>query len=296
MAKLPEPADPTLQAVDDAMELEQNSKPRAHLGASQIGDPCNRKLWYSFRWARWPLFYAGTLKLFDDGHRSESIMADRLRRLPELDLHTETPDGHQYRFSDHGGHFAGSVDGLVLGLLQAPKTPHIWEHKCVNDKKFALLNKLKLEKGEKQALAHWDAVYYAQAQVYMHYFQMDRHYLTCATPGTRDVTSVRTNYNADHALPLVQKAKDIIASDAMPTRITDRKDDHRCKFCTFLEVCHYDHEVAENCRTCKHGRPVNSGWHCGLHDQPLDYDAQYEGCENWWPIEGLRSLSGKEAA
>lgn len=291
MAKLPEPKDPTLQAVDDAMQIMLSEAPRTHLGASQIGDPCMRKLWYGFRWTAQAVFPAATLARFQDGHRSEDIMAERLRWVNEVELHTMTEGGHQYRFTDCGGHFAGSVDGLIRGLIQAPKTPHIWEHKCVNEKKFAKLDKLKAEKGEKQALLHWDAVYYAQAQVYMHYFSLTRHYLTVATPGTRDVTSCRTDYDASAAMGYIAKAEQIIASDAPPTRLTEKKDDFRCKWCSYIEQCHYDGLVAENCRTCRFSKPVDGGWHCGKHSEMLTPEAQYLGCADFQPIDGVQTLT-----
>lgn len=292
MAKLPEPKDPTLEAVATEYEIQRNEPPRGHLGASMIGDPCARKLWYSFRWVANPAFDAATLARFDDGHRSEDIMAERLRLVREIELHTKDETGSQYRFKDHGEHFAGSVDGLIRGLLQAPATPHIWEHKCVNEKRFAQLEKLKIEHGEKGALAHWDAVYHAQAQVYMHYFAMTRHYLTVATPGTRAVTGCRTDYSPSQAMALIEKARSIIASDAPPVRLTERKDDHRCKFCSFQAQCHYGGLSAENCRTCRHSEPVDGGWRCNFHGGgmiPLDF--QRQGCSDYQPLPDLITLT-----
>lgn len=295
MAKLPKPDDPTLEAMKVELELALNHPPRGHLGASMIGDPCVRKLWYSFRWVSVTDFQFATLARFEDGHLSEDVMAERLRLVKELELHTEDEDGKQFRFTDFGGHFAGSADGLIRGLLQAPSTPHIWEHKCVNEKKFAKLNKLKDELGEKKALLEWDGVYYAQAQAYMHYFDMKRHYLTCATPGTRDVTSVRTEYHPSYALSLVNKAQGIIASSEPPTRLTEKKDDFRCKWCSFKEQCHFGMIVAENCRTCRFSEPVDGGWCCHEHRKMLDHERQRFGCERFSPIEGLKTLT-EEAA
>ncbi|MEO0437911.1 MAG: hypothetical protein AAF098_13480 [Pseudomonadota bacterium] len=296
MAKLPTPRDPTLEAMKVEVELALNHPPRGHLGASMIGDKCMRKLWYSFRWVSLTNFEFTTLSRFEDGHLSENVMAQRLRMVRELDLHTHAEGGEQFRFTDFGGHFAGSADGFVRGLLQAPKTPHIWEHKCVNEKKFAKLLKLKTEKGEKQALLEWDGIYYAQAQAYMHYFNMTRHYLTCATPGTRDVTSVRTEYNASYALSLVSKAQAIIASSEPPTRITEKKDDWRCNFCGYKEQCHFGMLASENCRTCRFSQPVDGGWYCHHHKKMLDHERQRDGCKRFLPIEGLSTLTEEVAA
>ena len=39
--------DPIVEAVDSSMVQEL---PRTHLGISQVGHPCERYLWLSFRW------------------------------------------------------------------------------------------------------------------------------------------------------------------------------------------------------------------------------------------------------
>lgn len=286
-------ADPTLVALDDAMEIEQNGKPRGHLGASMIGDKCHRKIWYSFRWVAAPHFDAATLRRFDDGHRSEDIMAARLRTVNGIELHTEAEDGKQYGFKDHGGHFAGSVDGVIRGLLQAPKTPHIWEHKCVGEKGFNKLQKLKETHGEKGALVEWNLTYYGQAQVYMHYFQLPRHYMTVNTAGSRDHTSVRTDYHQPHAESLINKAQAIIASDTPPTRITEQKDHWECKFCSFARQCHFAEAVSDNCRTCRHSEPVEGGWHCHKHNAPLGRNSQLMGCHEWEALDGFRGFGDR---
>lgn len=278
MAKLPEPQDPTLAAMDEAIERAQDTSRRPYLGASQIGDPCSRKLWYSFRWAAPVRFNAATLKRFEDGHRGEALMVERLSMVPGLMISTLAPDGRQWGISDHEGHFRGHCDGFVKGLLQAPRSAHVFEHKVCNETKQKKLAKLKAEKGEKEALSHWDPVYYAQAQIYMHYFKLDRHYLTCSSPGERETVSVRTDYEWKFADPLVQKAKDIITSDAPPTRLSDDPTHWLCKFCDYHSVCHDITPEAVNCRTCRHSFPdKDAAWSCTKHGA-LPIDKQRVGC------------------
>lgn len=278
MVALPELIDPTLVAVDQAIEEAQDSTPRPYLGASAIGDPCSRKLWYSLRWAAPKRFGASTLRRFEDGHRGEALMAARLRAVPGVILSTEADDGRQWGFEEHEGHFRGHCDGFIKGLLQAPKTPHVWEHKSCNEAKQKKLAKLKTEKGEKEALAHWDPIYHAQAQVYMHAFGMTRHYLTCSTPGERETVSVRTNYEPAFAQPLIEKAKDIIVSDRPPTRLSEDPTNYLCKWCDYHSVCHDLTPESINCRTCWHSFPDRAGaWSCNKYG-PLTIEAQREAC------------------
>src|SRR5690625_5842237 len=89
--------DPTLLAVDEQMEARQQSRFRPYLGMSAIGGPCDRRLWLEFRWADKPRFEARTLYMFDDGHRTEDLMAARLRMVPGITLHTVDPStGRQF--------------------------------------------------------------------------------------------------------------------------------------------------------------------------------------------------------
>lgn len=59
-----------VEAIDRHWEAAQTGD-RAHLGASQIGEPCERKLVYSFRHACKAKFDGRMLRLFDRGHREE---------------------------------------------------------------------------------------------------------------------------------------------------------------------------------------------------------------------------------
>jgi hypothetical protein len=166
------------------------------------------------------------------------LIAERLRLVPGIELWAHQPDGSQYGFEDLGGRFRGHIDGVIRGLLQAPKTPHVWENKSVNDKKFKLFQKAVAEKGEKNALKAWDPIYYAQAVIYMHYFDLTRHYLTVTTPGGRDITSCRTEANPPYAEALREKARRILNATEPPARVSDNPSWYECKYCAFWETCH----------------------------------------------------------
>ena len=281
MATIPLPADPTLEAVDAALVAAQDTTPRPYLGMSSIGHPCDRKLWFDFRWSVLRQFDAATIKRFEDGHRGESVQAQRLRMVSGIELHTERPDGKQYGFSLCGDHFKGHIDGAVLGLLQAPKTWHVWEHKQVGDTKFKALAKAISDVGEKAALAQWDGIYYGQAQLYMRCSGMDRHYLTCSTPGGRDTISVRTDADHEFADGLIARAMRIIDAAEPPQRISERPDWYQCKLCDYASICHQSAVPLPTCRSCAHVTPVADGaWHCARHGKALDVAEQKAGCQS----------------
>jgi hypothetical protein len=285
MAPIPKtaPPDPTLEAVDRAIEASENGQPfRPYLGVSEIGRECARALWYGFRWSSRKAFDAATIRRFQDGHRAEAIMIERLRSVPGITLWTEDPSGNgrQIGCVDLGGHLRGHLDGVILGLLQAPKTPHVWEHKATNEKKQAELAKLKAEKGEKQALQAWDATYYAQAMLYCQYQGLDRHYLTCDSPGSRSTVSVRTNANPEHARALIEKARRIITAQEPPARLSERPDWWACQWCQHKPICHEQAIPEVTCRTCAHATPELDGdgrWSCARFQCDINTDTQRAG-------------------
>lgn len=300
MAELPS-IDPTLQAADAALEARaRRGKHRPYLGMSAIGHPCSRRLWYGFRWARAPQFDAATLKRFEDGHRGEDLQAERLRLVEHLDLLTIDPaTGRQFAFVDHGGHFRGHADGLISGLLQAPKTRHVWEHKQVGEKKQAALQKAKREHGEKEALAAWDEIYYAQAVLYMACAGLDRHYLTCSTPGGRHTVSARTDADPEAAARLRDKARRIIEAVEPPARLSDQPEFYLCRWCEFSEICHGTELPEPTCRACCHATPELDGdgrWSCALWRDDIPESAQRAGCEHHAYIPALISYATLETA
>jgi hypothetical protein len=239
MVTIPPMPDFTLDALNRAREDEQyKEKRRQYLGASMIGDPCARKIWYEYNnYPRAPLS-AVALLAADSGYFAEDITAKRLNAIEGVTLFTKLPDGRQYNFEALQGRFKGHADGIIQGIIQAPKAQHVWEHKDKDHKKFADFQKKKKNHGEKRALQHWDERYFGQAQVLMHYLQIDRHYLTVSYAGARKYDSCRTEYQPEIAARYVDRAEKILEATQEPPRIRDEKDFFLCRFCEFKEVCH----------------------------------------------------------
>lgn len=280
---LPVRQDPTLQAADAALENRQRADPEAprpYLGASALGKACDRALWYAFRWAREARLSAKAIKTIADGHQGEALMAARLRAVPGITLWTESK-GEQIGFTDLNGHLRGHVDGVIVGLLQAPKTAHVWEHKQVNDKKFSRLKAL-TQSDEKAALEAWDGVYFIQAQLYMHYLALTRHYLTCSTPGGREQTSCRTDYQRETAEWAIERAERIIALERPPLRLSDNPDRLECRWCDFASICQGAEVAAVHCRTCAYSTPSLAAntppWRCERRALALTPIEQAHGC------------------
>lgn len=267
--------DPILEAIDAELERRQRGeRPRRYLGGSAIGDECERKLFYSFRWASPTVIGATGLKAIADGHATEALMIQRLQAVPGVELWVEE-GGSQIGFSDLGGHFQGNLDGIISHESVGTA---VWENKAVNVKKFEKLKKLKQDDPD-NALQKWDVTYFGQAQVYMHYLGIPLHYITVCTPGGRDAMSVVTEYNAQYAEQLIERAKRVVFGQRPAPRLSGDPSWFACKWCSHHAVCHGSALPQVNCRTCGHSTPTEGGaWRCELHDTILSDDEQHTGC------------------
>ena len=292
MAKIPnsDERDPTLEAADRAIEAEALlEKPRPYLGMSSLGEACSRKLWYRFRWVAREAFDAATLKRFADGFRTEDLVIQRLKKVPALTVIDRDPStGGQIGYSDVDGHVRGHVDGLIEGILQAPKTRHILEIKATALKKFAELQRIIRDYGQKAALRRWNPVYYGQGMLYAYYEGLNRHYTVVSTPGGRDWLGIRTEAYTPYALELRAKAERIVRVDTPPVRLSQTQDHFECRYCSFSDICHAAVPPQRNCRTCLRATPVARGqWHCARWDKLLTEDEQRQGCPVHLLLPGL---------
>jgi CRISPR/Cas system-associated exonuclease Cas4 (RecB family) len=112
------------------------------------------------------------------------------------------------------------------------------EVKASGQKKYDEFVKLRAEWGEKRTLERWNEGYYAQGQIYMRYFNLDRHYLVVALAGGRDMAACRTEFNPEYAERLVDKADRILQATSEPARVSDKPDFFQCRWCPFAKVCH----------------------------------------------------------
>lgn len=267
----------TLRLLDERLEREQDNGFRFHGGASRAGNECQRAFWYDFRWATAASFDAGTLRKFRSGHQDEDTIADELSSVVVL-------TGRQASFRD--GHLGGSVDGIIsAGLTEGQGESCIWEHKSVGEKYFEELERLAEERrasgDNEEILNSWRPQYFAQAQIYMHYFGLHRHFLTVSTGGARKLQVVITSYNKTAAEEYIDRAHETLSATDAPRRIGEW-DSFSCRFCTHAAVCHGNTEPHLSCRSCRFAIPTRDGnWTCAAHGRTLDEATQRVGCQVW---------------
>lgn len=291
MAALPEPVHTTVNMIYTAYENDADDGNRPHLGASLIGHACERYLWMTFRWVDSKKFPGRMLRLFETGQLEEQRVARNLRRIG-VDLHTETPDGHQWRVSDFGGHFGGSMDGAGVGFPEAPKTWAVWECKTSNTKGFKDLQSKGLQAAKPQ--------HYAQITIYCGYTGMDRALYTCVCKETDEIFTEWVHFDPVEFAKLKARAERVIRAAEPPMKISQDPSWFVCKMCDFHAHCHGEAAPQVNCRTCAHSTPEMDGdsrWTCSLADtSPVEIPTpiQRTGCSQHRYIPILLERFGQQ--
>ena len=256
--------------IDNAHESKPDL-PRAHMGASALGHPCDRWLWLSFRWAVQQKFTGRILRLFRRGQNEEATIVSDLRAIG-MDVRKDSSQ-HQVDFKSH---VSGSLDAIInSGVPEAPKSKHIAEFKTHSKKSFDALVKDGVEKSKPE--------HYIQMQVYMAGTKIDRALYVSVCKDDDRIYTERVRYDKAIAEKAIARGQRIALADRMPEPISADPSWYQCKFCPAHEFCHKTKTTKHvNCRTCAHSTAKeNSTWRCERHDAdniPVDY--QRTGCES----------------
>ena len=285
MAALPQSVvDPVADAIFAHYKAKYSTEPqRPYLGASAIGKPCLRQHWYSFRWSK-PAEFSGRLyRVFQSGHLQEPRIYDDLAAIGCSVYDLDPSTGKQWSFTEpvSGHHFKGNADGIVTGLPQAPKSPHVLEIKTASAKMFAEMQKSGVKKAKPE--------HYAQMQMYMKW-SIDlygengctRAIYIVVNKDTDDIYTERLEYDKDEAQAIIDKALAVITATEPPVGISQDPSWYECKFCDYHSICHGTDVPAPTCRSCAHATPEmdgNARWSCAEHKADLPVATQRTGCD-----------------
>ena len=267
--KLDTLADKIYQGIKDASD----NNPRHHLGASIIGHTCDRWLWLSFRWIMREDFNGRMLRLFRRGQDEERPLITDLKRIG-FDISEINPKTKkQWEFKD--GHFAGSMDGLILsGVPDAPGKRHVLEIKTHSKKSFDALEKDGVEKSK--------PMHFAQMQVYCGATETERALYVAVCKDDDRIYTERVRFDAEVYKYLVDRAQRIITSDRLPEPLSANPTWYECKFCAAYEFCHKQAIPQDvSCRSCSHVTFAREGLvTCGHWESEIPKENQFAGCDS----------------
>ncbi len=268
MAPIPKPVPSTIAAIDAHYVEQAEDWDSLGISVSLAGTECPRALFLEFRWASQPEPATGKRqRLFERGEDDEEKM---IRDLRAIGVEVW---GEQEKARALHGFVRGKLDGIALGLREAPKSTHVVECKSVNSSGFKAIVKHGVKKAK--------PLHHAQIQLYMHILGIDRgfYYVKCAD--TQEYWSERVEYDAAFCLRLLAKLERIIFSDTMPGRISENPESHLCRFCKHRDVCHGVVKPRVTCRSCIHFQPEHDGdchVSCQRWSKPLGISEQKDAC------------------
>lgn len=262
----------TLDAIDGALEISEPGRP--HLGMSDIGEADERRLWFRFRWSLPRRRSPRMARLLRLGHVIEREVADLLQ-LAGIKI-----IGAQEKAFFLGGHFGGSLDGVLLGVPEAPKTPHLWECKSANAKEFAKLKKA-------GSIYAWHPEYFLQAQNYMGAHDLKRCLFTVYCKDNSDIYVERIEVDKKIFSASLAKARRVITDPEPLASIYPSPNWFEAKFGELddpfnRKVYWGEATPAPNCRNCRFARPDIEGgtWYCWSKREHLTEARQRKGCRS----------------
>jgi len=233
--------------IDAALEAERAVvPPRAYLGGSRLGHPCERALQFEFAVApkdEGAGFDGQSLRIFAIGHALEDLAAGWLRGAG-FDLYTRKgnrPDGEQFGFSVAGGRIRGHVDGILAGgpALPGLAWPALWECKTMNARNW----RETVAKGVVIA----KPVYAAQIALYQAYMEgavagiaQNPALFTAINKDTAELHHELVPFDAALAQTMSDRAVRILqATDAgeLLPRIAREPEFHECRMCPWARRC-----------------------------------------------------------
>lgn len=228
------------------VHLSENKWARPHLGASQLGHPCDRFLWLSLRHVAVPESSKNgrVLRLFDSGNLQEP------RLLKDLSNIGVTVVGTQFNFRDNKcSIISGSCDGIAFGFEEYPNENVLLEFKTSNTKNF---NRLKDHGVKSDKFVH-----YVQMNIYMHWANLKHALYIVVCKETDEIYTEWVNYDDDCANIYLNRARKIVMATDIPEKLRDNKgrvnvNQFNCRFCDCRFVCHEHALPLVNCRTCYH--------------------------------------------
>ena len=271
------------------------------LGASQIGEECARKVWFTWRWADSGEPPDGRLfRLFRRGDIEEEIIAKDLEAAGITIMTVDPQTMKQWELTGIDDHFVCKLDGIAKGVPEKPKAWHTVEMKTMNDKNFKALVKHGVQKAQPKHYAQMQAGMWLSGNSIDN--RMTRSLYVVINKNTDDIYTEIVSFSKPFSDKLMQKAQDIIYAETPPDRIGTQSC-MACKWCPVKGTCHANVVPPVNCRTCCHSTPEKDGtWSCARHKKTLAFTDQLAGCgqhiyrpeflENWALMSEMDSETG----
>lgn len=261
-----QPQDKIVSEMYEAAARTRKTGERKYLGMSEIGKPCDRALWFSFRGFDRSPVDGRMIMLFRFGDRIEEEVVYWLEKAGY-----EIRD-RQRSFKAHHEMFAGHWDGEIIGVTQRP---HVLEIKSANAKRFKAFKDFGVQKTAPG--------YYCQAQCYMGYAGRERALFVIQNKDTSELYTERVYFAKSDFESLHNRAYCIITANDVPPR--PFKENHQeCQWCDYRLKCWYPAEAIttfQACGTCRYLRFQELHRFCTNPKHSFELHQWGARCDDW---------------
>jgi hypothetical protein len=291
---------------------------RNHLGISEIGDKCSRKLWYKFRWADLEIHDGRMRRLLARGHREEERYVNYLEavgckvfRFSQQLWYSEQLN--EFKVIENDADLSGGT-GSFVQITSGPLL-QVAEKRGFKLKQYRVTGVMGHYGGSCDGIVFtpwYDQIPFIaefkthNTKSFTYYVQnglkkaKPQHWAQMCSYGWKNSIQYGIyfpeNKNDDgiqlevleldwnYAQQLEKKAEEIILSPNPPERISNNPAYQECQWCFLKDVCHNNKIPKKNCRSCKNSMPVeNAQWKCSKFGL-IPESFIKSGCNEWIPL------------
>lgn len=219
-------------AIDAGLERARpDYAPSGNLGASELGDPCFRKLVFKYRRTPAERPEPRMRRIWAAGHCWEAEIIDWLRQAG-FAVADRTTAGKQIRFDTAEGRITGRIDGVVTGGPVDLPYPMLLELKALNDKSWNELAKMGLANGKE--------IYNSQCHLAAGYLDLEHILFGALRKSDESLLWFVIPYDAREAQRVSDRGVEVIRwgeEGPLPPRIAAHRDYWHCRLCQYQERC-----------------------------------------------------------
>ncbi len=214
-----------------AIEKRDRDPHRPYVGASSIGSPCSRAIWYSYHGAPSKDFSPTTHATFDVGKKLEDLIISYVELAGLQVIRPHEMNHYLFCCDSEVPKFQGHADALLV----VDGEEVVLEIKTAKNSRFQAF--------KKKGLKSWSPEYYAQIQSYIGMKGLQRGVVLAINKDTSELHHEWISFDSYLYNELRAKAQAIIDAEEPPERINKSPMYIVCSRCNYKETCFFGEKV-----------------------------------------------------
>lgn len=208
-------------------EFRLGEKPRKYLGASSLGNPCDRAIWYGYTGAPSEI-ESKILMTFEIGKQLEKMLMEMIDAFPANVVAYRPNAVNNYLKVTHPE--VPELQGHLDALINIDGVKYVLEIKTANSASFAKVRQV--------GVRQWRPQYYEQIQLYLGMCSINSAIMLVINKDSSELYEEVIEFNEAHYRLLVEKAKMILYHQEPPAKINKSPSFYVCKMCSYRKHCH----------------------------------------------------------